>query len=77
MNSDDRHYRVLVWGLPSPLLGSLLLLLSQSMNTLLLPQLLPGVRQTSNLYISNYPSTHTETHTLPHPYSPFLVPFSS
>ena len=42
MRPDDRHFRVLVYGLPSPLLGSLLLLLAQSFNTLLLPPLLPG-----------------------------------
>ena len=42
MTSDDRHYRVLVWSVPTPLTGSLLLLIAQSLNTLTLPPLLPG-----------------------------------
>lgn len=39
---EDKHFRVLVWSLPSPLVGSLLLLLAQHLNTLLLPPLFPG-----------------------------------
>ena len=35
-------YRVLIYSLPAPLLGSLLLLLAQSLNVLVLPPLLPG-----------------------------------
>lgn len=50
---DERHYRVLVYGLPSPLLGSLLLLLAQSLNTLLLPPLLPGEREHQALLASD------------------------
>ena len=35
-------YRVLIYSLPAPLLGSLLLLLARSLNVLVLPPLLPG-----------------------------------